>query len=173
MTAPLSSTLANFRLFIAGEKQLNLKFRKATSQDIDLLKGLEQQVVQAERPFNSSIKSENAYYYDLESLLTDDQSYILVGEIEGRIIATGYVQIRSSKRSLNHDKHGYLGFMYVAPEHRGHGINQLLIDKLVQWSKQRLVNDFYLDVYDDNEAAIRAYKKLGFSKTLVEMKLNL
>ncbi|WP_153916226.1 GNAT family N-acetyltransferase [Shewanella sp. TC10] len=152
---------------------MNLKFRKAVIQDLDVLKKLEQQVVEAERPFNSSIKPENAYYYDLERLLTDEQSYLLVGEIEDQIIATGYVQIRVSKRSLTHDTHGYLGFMYVAPEHRGKGVNKLLIDKLIEWSKQRLVNDFYLDVYDDNKAAMRAYEKLGFSKTLVEMKLNL
>ena len=35
------------------------------------------------------------------------------------------------------------------------------------------VPDLYLDVYDGNDAAIRAYKKIGFSKSLIEMKINL
>ncbi|WP_394495006.1 GNAT family N-acetyltransferase [Shewanella sp. ENK2] len=151
----------------------NITFRTALPADIAILRELEQKVVQAERPYNSSIKAENAIYYDLESLLIDPLSCVLVGEIQNAIIATGYAQIRQSKISLNHAKHCYLGFMFVESEYRGQGINKCLIDKLVHWSKEQGVLDFYLDVYDANDAAIRAYEKVGFTKTLVEMKLNL
>lgn len=63
--------------------------------------------------------------------------------------------------------------MYVEPEYRGLGINKLVMENLIEWSKEQGVLDFYLDVYDGNDAAIRAYEKVGFSKSLVEMKINL
>ena len=63
--------------------------------------------------------------------------------------------------------------MYVSPEYRGLGINKHIIDRLIDWSKQQGVMDFYLDVYAENEAAIRAYEKVGFAKSMIEMKINL
>jgi len=150
-----------------------LTIRTAVNQDLPVLLHLEQQVVAAERPFNSTIKAEGAIYYDLQYLLADEDSHLMVAEMNGEIIATGYVQIRKSKISLKHERHGYLGFMYVAAAHRGLGINKLIMEGLISWTKEQGVFDVYLDVYDDNDAAIKAYEKVGFTKSLVEMKINL
>ena len=151
----------------------NLIIRKASSKDQLALLNLEQKVVEAERPFNKTIKPENAFYYDLNNLIADDVSHLMVAEIKGQIIGSGYAQIRASKQSLNHTQHAYLGFMYVEPDYRGLGINKLIMENLIEWSKQQGIFDMYLDVYDGNEAAIRAYEKVGFVKSLVEMQLNL
>ncbi|WHI46072.1 GNAT family N-acetyltransferase [Microbulbifer sp. VAAF005] len=150
-----------------------LNFRKALIEDLpDLLK-FEQCVIEAERPYNSSIKAESAFYYDIENLILSDDSYLLVAETEDEIIGTGYAQIRNSKISLDHERHAYLGFMYVSPAHRGKGINSKLIEKLIAWGKQNGVQDFYLDVYSQNSSAIKAYEKVGFKPSLMEMKFNL
>jgi len=151
----------------------DLIIRKALLEDKTCLLNLEQKVVEAERPYNSTIKSEDAFYYDLNTLLIDDDSHVVVAQVNGQIIGTGYAQIRQSKKSLKHSKHSYLGFMFVEPEHRGCGINKQIMDNLINWSKGQGIFDFYLDVYDGNDAAIRAYEKVGFSKSLVEMKINL
>ncbi|MEW6993881.1 GNAT family N-acetyltransferase [Colwelliaceae bacterium MEBiC 14330] len=154
--------------------QLNaLTIREAILKDLECLQLLEQAVVTAERPFNTAIKPRNATYYDLNKLLQEHNCRLVVAEIADEIIATGYVQIRNSKISLNHEQHGYLGFMYVAPAYRGLGINKLIMDDLIHWSKSKGIKDFYLDVYEGNHAAINAYKKLGFSKSLVEMKMTI
>mgnify|MGYP000356017115 CR=1 FL=1 len=151
----------------------NLIIRKALLQDKERLLNLEQQVVEAERPFNTSIKPNDAIYYDMDNLLTDEASHLLVAELEGQVIGTGYAQIRTSKASLKHNKHSYLGFMYVTPESRGLGINGIIMKRLIDWSKAQGVSDLYLDVYDGNDSAIKAYEKIGFTKCLVEMKINL
>ena len=150
-----------------------MNFREATSQDIPRLLELEQCVVEAERPFNASIKSGTAIYYDLDDLVMSNKALLLVLEEDDNIVATGYAQIRPSKVSLAHEHHSYLGFMYVAPSHRGQGINAALIEQLVAWSKRQGVTDFYLDVYAQNESAIKAYEKVGFKSSMVEMKLSL
>ena len=149
-----------------------MQFRQATLSDVNALLALEQAVVDAERPFNSAIKAQGARYYDIPALITDDDSYLLVAEDNGAIVATGYVQIRQSKPSLEHNVHGYLGFMYVAPAYRGMGLNKQIIDTLMAWAESKQVFDFYLDVYADNRAAINAYEKVGFQPSMLEMKLQ-
>jgi ribosomal protein S18 acetylase RimI-like enzyme len=150
-----------------------LTLRKASIKDHSALLALEQKVIEAERPFNSTIRPEGAIYYDLEQLLTNEDSHVAVAEREGHIIATGYAQIRASKQSLKHERHTFMGFMYVSPEYRGLGINRQIITSLIGWSKEQGVQDFYLDVYIGNEAAINAYEKVGFVKSIIEMKINL
>ncbi|GEA13243.1 GNAT family N-acetyltransferase [Alteromonas sp. KUL49] len=149
-----------------------LTYREANLSDIDMLKTLEQCVIEAERPFNESIKTEGAFYYDLVDLITQERSAVMVGESEGKIVATGYIQIRASKPSLDHDEHGYLGFMYVKPEFRGQGINKIMLESLINWGNAKGISDFYLDVYAENASAISAYEKAGFTSSIIEMKLN-
>lgn len=150
-----------------------LIFREATSVDIPKLLELEQCVVEAERPFNNTIKADNPIYYDLDKLVSSKSANMLVVENETQIVGTGYVEIRPSKQSLRHEKHGYLGFMYVMPEYRGQGLNKEIMQRLIDWAYERDIKDFYLDVYAQNSAAIRAYEKVGFEPCLMEMKLNL
>ncbi len=150
-----------------------IDLRKAVLSDEPILLDFEQKVLEAERPYDSSIKLVGAFYYDLKSLLTSDKSHFIVAEAGDNVIGCGYAQIRESKQSLIHDFHSYLGFMYVAPSYRGRGVNKRIVEELIEWSKRQGAPDCYLDVYSGNEAAIRAYEKAGFSKSMTEMKLKL
>lgn len=150
-----------------------MKFRAAQINDLEQLRVLEQKVVEAERPFNSSIRSAGAYYYDIEHLISSDASFMLVAQEADDIVATGYAQIRTSKPSQTHDIDSYLGFMYVVPNFRGRGVNKVIVDRLIDWSRGKGASDFYLDVYSDNLPAINAYKKAGFLSSMIEMKLSL
>ena len=149
-----------------------VKIKMAQEKDLPLLLTFEQGVVTEERPFNAGINEKNVRYYDLNDLLTSEQAALLVAEHQGRIVGSGYAQLRQSKDYLNHDRHAYLGFMYVLPKYRGQGINKKIINALMDWSQAKGVKDFYLDVYAGNEPAIRAYEKIGFEPSLIEMKLN-
>lgn len=150
-----------------------MHIRAAIDSDINTLKKLEQAVINAERPLNSVIKETDAKYYNLEALISDTNTLLVVGEIYNQIVATGYVQLRTSKQQLKHQRHGYLGFMYVTPDKRGQGLNQQLMTHLIDWAKAQHVTDFYLDVYNNNTAAVHAYEKLGFEPCLLEMKLHI
>jgi len=150
----------------------DINFREASLNDKFILLEFEQEVLQAERPYNSAIKSADAFYYDMDDLLTSKNTLLLVAETKERIIGSGYAQIRSSKQSLIHETHSYIGFMYVAPEYRGQGVNKRILERLVQWSTNQGISDFYLDVYSENQTAIRAYQKAGFVQSMIEMKLN-
>ena len=150
-----------------------MKIRIAQPDDLPILREFEQGVIEEERPCNDSIKKANVIYYDLDALLADPNTSLQLVEFDGRVVGCGYVQLRLSEAAFVHDKHAYMGFMYVEPAARGQGVNKMIIESLISWSRDRGVYDFYLDVYTENGAAIRAYEKVGFTPVLVEMKLNL
>ncbi len=148
-------------------------FREAIPADLSRLLELEQCVIESERPLNSSLKSSSTFYYDLPNMISDDNTHLIVVEVSGDIIGTGYAQIRNSKECLVHEKHSYIGFMFVSPNHRGKGLAQKILDQLIEWSEGEGVKDIYMDVYAQNESAIKAYNKAGFKPCLLEMKLCL
>lgn len=150
----------------------NIIIRAAVQADLPILKEFEQGIIATERPLNICLKSEYICYYDIGALIAGENSSVVVAEEEGVIVGSGYARIKESKAHLSHDFHCYLGFMYVAPTHRGRGVNQLVIQELIQWGKEQGMQDFYLEAYADNTSALKAYQKLGFQASLIEMKLS-
>lgn len=150
----------------------DLIIRDAVQTDLPILKKFEQEIIATERPFNDCLKSENICYYDIGALIDSKSSSVMVAEDSGVIVGSGYARIKQSKAHLQHEFHAYLGFMYVAPSHRGRGVNQLVIQALIKWAKAQGLQHFYLEAYADNSSAIKAYQKLGFQASLIEMKLS-
>ena len=150
-----------------------ITIRKAGIEDLPVLYSFEQGVISAERPFDSFIKKGHVTYYDITNLILSDQSEIVVAESDDQIVGAGYAQIRQSKAFWKDPQFAYLGFMYVDPAFRGKGINKKIIDHLKHWAKSRQIYELRLEVYEENKAAIRAYRKTGFEKHMIEMRLNL
>ena len=148
----------------------NIIIRPATLADMDTLLRFEQGVITAERPFDPTLKDEHINYYDLVGLIERDDVELLVAELDGKLIGSGYARIEESKIYLKHPKHAYLGFMYVEPEHRGKGFNQKIIPTLKAWASTQNVTEYRLQVYYDNLPAIKAYEKIGFSKLMIKMR---
>jgi ribosomal protein S18 acetylase RimI-like enzyme len=151
----------------------DIAIRSANLSDMDSLLEIEQRIIEAERPFDNELKTESISYYDLEALILSAKAEVLVAEIDSKIVGSGYAEIRKSKSYKKHSYHSYLGFMYVEPTFRGKGINKLVLDSLKEWSKSQQVFHFSLDVYADNQVAIRAYEKAGFKSNLIEMSVSL
>ena len=147
--------------------------RKASLTDLETLLRFEQGVIEAERPFDSTLKPGHIHYYDLEEMIVAPHIEIVVAQLEDEVIGSGYARIETSKPYLKHQKHAYLGFMYVDPNHRGKGVNQKIIEVLKQWSIAQGITEMRLDVYVNNMTAIKAYEKAGFTKHIVEMRMNL
>ena len=148
-------------------------FREATLDDLSRLVELEQAIIESERPYNSSIKDENVSYYDLVSLIGEIDTKLLVVEIEGQIIGSGYAQVRNSRPYFKHSRHCYLGFIFVEPDFRGQGLAKTILDRLIQWGKSQGLSTFQLDVYSANQYAVKLYEKLGFNTLTVNMELGL
>lgn len=144
--------------------------RTAALSDLPTLRRFEQGVIFAERPFDHQIKNDPVHYYNIEEMIRAPHIEIVVAEIAGKLVGSGYARIEQARHYLTHQQHAYLGFMYVEPEHRGKGINQKVIETLAQWAISQNITELRLDVYDANTHAIRAYEKAGFTKHLIAMR---
>jgi RimJ/RimL family protein N-acetyltransferase len=147
--------------------------RPATTADLPTLLRFEQGVVSAERPMDPTIKDGAIHYYDLNTMLTAPHIHLLVAEIDGTLIGSGYARIDPSRHYLIHTHHAYCGFMYVEPAYRGKGVNQFIIDALKSWALSQGLTELRLDVYTTNEVAIRAYEKAGFTPYLINMRMGI
>ncbi|WP_418498994.1 GNAT family N-acetyltransferase [Flagellimonas sp.] len=146
--------------------------RQATLEDLSTLLQFEQEIVKVERPFDITIKEGHVSYYDLAQMVQDPEAHVVVAEIDGKLVASGYAIPKKARHYLDHEWYAYLGFMYTDPEYRGLGINAKIVDELKQWSVQNGFKEIRLTVYSDNLPAIRAYEKVGFKKHIIEMRLE-
>ena len=151
----------------------SINIRPATDADLGALLVFEQGVIAAERPFDPTIRSGAINYYDIRYMLSAPEIRLLVAELDGVLIGSGYARIEKGRHYLKHTHHAYLGFMYVVPEHRGKGVNSLIVDALKNWAISQNINELRLDVYYDNQPAIAAYEKAGFVKHLIQMRMGL
>ena len=148
--------------------------RSATPVDLGVLLAFEQAMIEAERPFDDTIRSgSDVRYYDLEGLIASDDAEVVVAKIGDKIVASGYARIESSKAYLIHRHYCYLGFMYVVPEHRGKGMNGRILEVLEAWAASKGIFELRLEVYFENTAAIRAYEKKGYARHVLEMRKSM
>ncbi len=152
--------------------------RPARSSDLETLLKFEQAIIEFERPMEPNMMTSPFHYYDLSEMMQLENAQVVVAEdlhAEGgaKLVGSGFIHIRKARHYLDHQDHGYLGFMYVDPEYRGRGINQKVVAQLTEWAKSKQLKVLCLTVFSQNQSAIRAYEKAGFYQNLIEMRLNL
>ncbi|EAR00717.1 GNAT family N-acetyltransferase [Maribacter sp. HTCC2170] len=151
---------------------IDLEIRTATLGDLSVLLEFEQGVIEAERPFDITLANDPITYYDLKDMILRDDASVVIAEIGGEIVSSGYALIKQARHYLNHNEYAYLGFMFTLPEYRGKGINGRIIEELKDWSYSKGLKEIRLTVYDENNSAISAYEKMGFKKHIIEMRLE-
>ncbi|MBT8184328.1 MAG: GNAT family N-acetyltransferase [Eudoraea sp.] len=150
----------------------NITIRQATIEDLPVLLNFEQELIKAERPFDVTIRPDPVSYYDIKGYILSKEVAVLVAEESGRIVSSGYALEKKARPYLDHREYAYLGFMYTLPPYRGKGINQKIVAQLIKWSEKRGLKEIRLTVYEENNSAIRAYEKVGFSRHISEMRLR-
>ena len=69
--------------------------------------------------------------------------------------ATGFVE----------DGVAWLVAVHVAPDVRGSGLLEQLVERVVAWARTQSVPAMHLEVHEDNPRAAAAYRRLGFAET--------
>lgn len=146
--------------------------RKAMPEDLPVLLLAEQELINAERPFDPTLVPGEFYYYDLEEMIESEDAEVLIATQDGLFAGCGHASIRTGKPYNNFDRYAFLGFMYVVPEHRGKDIIQRIIGELKKWAEKKGLDEIRLQVYANNIAAVKAYEKVGFEKLLIDMRLK-
>lgn len=150
-----------------------VEIRSAIEAEIEILLSFEKGIIDAERPFDNTIKEGETHYYDLIELIKSKNAELLVAVINNEIVGSGYAKVLSAKPYQKHTEYAYLGFMYVKPAFRGQGVNQKILNKLIDWARSLNLKEVRLEVYDENIIAKNSYLKAGFKQNLLEMRLEI
>jgi GNAT superfamily N-acetyltransferase len=150
-----------------------VRIRTAVHQDLATLLRFQEGVVNAERPFDRTLRAGSIQYYDIGRMLLAEEVRFVVAESADRLVGCGFARLAASKPYLRHPTHGYLGLMYVDPDYRGQSINGRIVSALKDWCLSKGTTELRLEVYSDNAQAIRAYEKAGFSRHIIEMRMGL
>jgi len=126
---------------------------------------------------------DDAHYY-MQKMIGDAKNMdgkIFVAEKNNSIV--GFIQgvIIEHKRGddkfydLSHapSKEGWIGLLYVSPDHRGDGMGQELLGKMKDYFKAERCTSIKLLVLSDNTSAIDFYKKSGFMAHDLEMVMKI
>lgn len=148
-----------------------ISIRPALISDLEILLTFEQELIKAERPYDVTIRKDPVRYYDLKRMILDNEVAVFVAEVNNTLVSCGTAVVKQARPYLDHQVYAYFGFMYTLPQHRGLGINKLILDALRNWSISRGLHEMRLTVYTDNVPAIRAYEKAGFVNHLIEMRI--
>lgn len=150
-----------------------ISIRTANLNDLEMLLEFEQGVIKAERPMDSFLKEGTLSYYNIPELITAKNSYLIVAVANKELVGSGYLKIEDSSQYHKNPKHGYIGFIFVKPTFRGQRISNLILESLKKWGKEKDLKELRLDVYSKNADALKSYNRFGFTKGLVNMKIDI
>lgn len=100
-----------------------------------------------------------------ESLAKANANYVLaqLTQPEPSDILHGLVAMVGFTRKWQHRDDAYINFLGTHPSYRKHGIAELLHERLEEMLFDKGVSRLYLCTWSGNKAAIRFYRKMGYS----------
>ena len=150
-----------------------ISVRKANLEDLETLLKFEQGVIEAERPLDPFLGAGKLSYYNIPELITAENTHLIVIISKEELLGCGYVRIENSNHYHKNPRHGYIGFIFVKPSFRGKRISDLILESLKIWAKEKDLKELRLDVYNKNSGAIKSYERFGFTKSLINMRIDI
>lgn len=106
--------------------------------------------------FNPTIEQEKNW---IRSFLENENSLLLIATHNNTII--GNIDLTGNQRKRM--KHTAVIGMGVLKEWRNSGVGTILLSETINWAKNNsFLEKVYLEVYEENQIAIRIYEKIGF-----------
>ena len=105
------------------------------------------------------------------NLLSEDNSYILVAEIEG--IVVGFVNFTTRKTILHRGLSGLIDELTIAKNHRGKGIGRQLLSSAIEKSRQLGCCEVEVSTEKTNIKAREFYRQCGFTERGVLFEIDL
>ncbi len=145
---PEPATPAQFQ---ADPVPMHLNIRLAAPGDLDALVAVEKDCF--ERP------EERFTRRQIRALIHNPRATVIIIESGGHVAGWAVGLVRHHRRWLS-------GRVYAVGVHRGYrgqGLGRRLTEHLLEGFQARGIERVYLEVREDNDAALRLYAKLGFS----------
>ena len=152
---------------------MNLTYKKATIDDLELLTDTRITVLRAANKLSDevdmSVVKESSYHYYREALSNDTHVAYLVFD-EDRFVGAGGISFFKVMPTFHNPtgQKAYIMNMYTKPEYRRNGIAYKTLDLLIEDAKRRGIAAISLEA---TEMGRPLYEKYGFVKMNDEMEL--
>jgi GNAT superfamily N-acetyltransferase len=111
----------------------------------------------------------DGYAWFLGKQLKDDDVVVFVAEQDGDVIGYVYAGLEPISWRELRDACGFVHDVVVDERGRRSGVATALIEKAVEWVRQRGAPRVMLWTAEQNDGAQRLFAKLGFRRTMIEM----
>jgi len=146
---------------------MDIELRKMKATDWPAVKKLSEEF----RDYNLKLvkKFDNSHaFFELPftknnflKILRRKDKYYVLALADGRVVGFAYAQTAPCK--FNKSKSvGYLSDIFITKSYRGKGVANMIWDELLGWFKSKKVSFLQLNVFFNNEHAIKVYKRWGF-----------
>lgn len=108
-------------------------------------------------------------YHDL--IFDERMKSLLTKRIKVTIVKTKEADVVAYCLSVIQKKEGEVATLFVDDLHRKRGIGNKLLERHIQWFYQNNCDDISVSVLFNNESAIKLYKKYGFKKDIIKMRI--
>ncbi len=154
--------------------RMKMNIRKAGLSDVKTIDRFQHQIGLHERNIDPSFRRKDKILTSQKEIRRKIRSrncLFLIAEADGKAVGCGSGEISKNKGTWSRYKYkGFIGTMYVKDEYRRRGIAGKIIEELLKWFRRKGIKDIRLQVYQNNEPAVRAYRKHGFKDCIVEMR---
>lgn len=157
---------------------MEVKFRKATLEDIKILQTLKYKLYKYEDDNFCDINNPQWVKTDdctknFKKLISAPDSTVIIAVLNNEIVGfvTGEVFDAPKHKRIRVDSE--LMSLYVAKEHRNKKIGALLVEEFVKWAKSKNADQVKIEPYYNNEKAIKFYKREGFDDYVVMLRKKL
>lgn len=100
----------------------------------------------------------------LKNICNSEESELFVAEYDNEIVGIVEINIRRVVNDfLKKDREWVsLDTIMIKEKYRNNGIGEMLVDTVLDWSREKNINRIELNVYEFNKSAIKFYQRLGF-----------
>ena len=122
-----------------------------------------------QRFMNARTDAAEGYAWFLGRQLKDQDVVIYVAEQDGEVFGYVYAGIEPISWKELRDECGFIHDVVIDERGRRTGAATTLIEKAVEWLRERGVPRVMLWTAEKNEGAQQLFAKLGFRRTMIEM----
>jgi ribosomal protein S18 acetylase RimI-like enzyme len=147
----------------------NIQIRPATRGDHDFIISLLPRLVEFGPPtwrdVSEMITTDTQVLSDKLINQTPDTAFFIAEDEKG--VPLGFIHLQPGTDYYNHDQHGHIANIIVAPEGEGRGIGRMLIERGEQWARAQGFRWLTLSVFAQNLRAREVYKRLGYGEDIM------
>lgn len=150
---------------------MEIKIELAMVSDWELIQKLNNEVFVSDKENDDDLDlnwpfSENGIKY-YKKLASGEYGKCFIAYIDGK--PAGYIALAVKDFGYRKGKYIEVENMGVSPEYRSHGVGHLLIEKAVEWAKEKGATKLYVSAYWKNTKGLSFYKRNGFYEVGVEL----